>query len=491
MNILRAIKDPNLFRPFLGEELGSWWAWNAALRCVYGMPIKSRRHRNLVLECTGRDADGMPDDGFDTALFLTGRRSGKSRIAATVAAYEAALGGHESKLAPGETGYVAVIAPTRSQSRIVRDYVRAAMHATDILWGEVVKESREGFTLRNGVRIEILTGDWRSVRGYTLLAVVVDEAAFFGLDEDSRVRSDTELVRALKPALATTGGKLIAITTPYARKGWTWSTYQRHHGTEGSPVLVWNCPSRTMNPTLPQDVVDQALREDLASAKAEYLGEFRDDVVLWLPPEVIDGCTIAGRSTLLPRESTRYFAFADVSGGRSDDSAIAIAHQRDRTIVIDAVRRWGSPHDPNRAIDDMADMCREYGIRSVTGDNYSAEFVAQAFRRHGIRYEPARKNKSELYLELLPRMCSREIELPDDRVLLSQLRSLERRTRSGGRDIVDHPPGQHDDVANCVAGVAFITAKPARRVGGIPSRRTAGARSMLAAMVHQPNTYTH
>ena len=103
-------------------------------------------------------------------------------------------------------------------------------------------------------------------------------------------------------------------------------------------MLVWNWPSRTMNPTLPQTVVDDAMREDMAAAKAEFMGEFRDDVVLWLPPEVIAECTIGGRS-LMPRDATHYRAFVDVSGGRSDDSAIAIAHRRDRTIVVDAVRQ--------------------------------------------------------------------------------------------------------------------------------------------------------
>ena len=42
-----------------------------------------------------------------------------------------------------------------------------------------------------------------------------------------------------------------------------------------------------MNPTLPQRVVDRAMVEDLASAKAEYLGEFRDDVGAFIPRAVI------------------------------------------------------------------------------------------------------------------------------------------------------------------------------------------------------------
>src|SRR5206468_3311357 len=99
---------------------------------------------------------------------------------------------------------------------------------TPLLAGEVADETREGFELNNGTRIEILAGDWRTIRGYTLLAAIVDEAAFFGYDAECKVKSDTELVRAIKPSLATVGGKLICISSPYARKGWCYTTHKKH-----------------------------------------------------------------------------------------------------------------------------------------------------------------------------------------------------------------------------------------------------------------------
>jgi hypothetical protein len=57
------------------------------------------------------------------------------------------------------------------------------------------------------------------------------------------------------------------------------------------------------------------------------------------------------------------------------------------------------------------------------------------------------------YLELLPTINAGTIELPDDDKLLRELRCLERRRGTAGRDRVDHPPGQHDDRANALAGV--------------------------------------
>ena len=46
------------------------------------------------------------------------------------------------------------------------------------------------------------------------------EIAMFGLSEESKVRSDTELVRALRPSLASTGGRLLCVGTPYAARGY-------------------------------------------------------------------------------------------------------------------------------------------------------------------------------------------------------------------------------------------------------------------------------
>lgn len=465
MNILQAIEDQSLFGPFLGEEQSTWQQWFVALSAVYGIKVHPS-HTQLVADCTGRQRRLLPADGFDTAVFLTGRRSGKSRMAAVIGAYEAALAGREHKLAKGEKGVVAICAPTTRQSRIVREYIRA-LFDPPLLHGEIVAETADSFELANGIRIETLAGDWRTVRGFTLVAAVIDEACFFGLDAESKVRSDTELVRALKPALATCGGRLVAISTPYARRGWCFSQYKRHFGNDNGRVLVWNCPSRTMNPSLPQSVVDEALAEDLQAAKAEYLGEWRDDVAEFVPRSLIEGLVQQGRKELLPRSNVRYLAFVDMSGGRADDAACAIGHLVERKVVIDLLRRYKAPFNPHEIITLMAEQLRQYAIHRVTGDAYAAEFTARAFEAQGIGYVKSDKPASQLYLELLPRLCSGEIELPDNELLVDQLAGLERRTRSGGRDIIDHRQGAHDDLANVVAGVADIAAAKTIRIGAL------------------------
>ena len=75
MNIIEAIKEPELFRPFLADkdgELDSWRGWINALRVVYGLPTTRSGH-DLIRQCTGRDPALLPAAGFSTVLLLTGR----------------------------------------------------------------------------------------------------------------------------------------------------------------------------------------------------------------------------------------------------------------------------------------------------------------------------------------------------------------------------------------------------------------------------------
>lgn len=464
MNVIQAIADRQLFRPFVGDDLTSWNRWGTALRVLYGLPVKSKRGRELVKRATGREADTMPKDGFNSAIFLCGRRSGKSKISALVACFEAILSGNADKLTPGEVGVIPIIAPSKRQAKIIHTYCSAIFNLP-LFKNELVRELNGVFELRNNVSIEILAGDWRSVRGHSLLCAIVDELAFFGIEEATR--SDQELIRAIRPGLANTNGKLLCISSPYGKRGFAYNTHKRHHGNPKSKTLVWQAPSRMMNPTLPQSVIDDAMLEDPAAARSEYLAEFRDDISAFITREVVEKLVAKGVQERLPRKELEYFAFVDMSGGRGDDSVLAIGHLEKRVVVLDSIRRFKPPFSPDAVINEMCGELRRYYCRSVVGDNYAAEFVKSAFESNGIFYEKSELPKSALYIELLPRLCSGEIVLLDMPILIDQISNLERRTRAGGRDVIDHPSGQghHDDIANAVAGVAYTTSKPQLIVG--------------------------
>jgi hypothetical protein len=103
-------------------------------------------------------------------------------------------------------------------------------------------------------------------------------------------RDHPALPLRVAPGLATTGGPLILASSPHARRGVLWEVFKRHHGAGGDPlILVAHGASRTLNPSLPQRVVDRALEKDRTRAMAEYLAEFRTDVEGFVALEVVEG----------------------------------------------------------------------------------------------------------------------------------------------------------------------------------------------------------
>jgi len=64
-----------------------------------------------------------------------------------------------------------------------------------------------------------------------------------------------------------------------------------------------------------------------------------------------------------------------------------------------------------------------------------------------------------LYIDLLPLINSRRVELLDNARLINQLVSLERQVSRGGRENIDHPRGQHDDLSNALAGLVAAISK--------------------------------
>jgi hypothetical protein len=139
---------------------------------------------------------------------------------------------------------------------------------------------------------------------------------------------------------------------------------------------------------------------------------------------------------------------------------MAIAHGEGEKRVLDCIRERRPPLSPAQVVQEFSATLKQYGLSTVTGDKYSAQFVVEAFARHGIRYEPSAGSKSEIYLEALPLLNSGRVEFLDNERMVSQLIRLERRTARSGKDSIDHPPGGHDDLINAVAG-ALVSARDA------------------------------
>jgi hypothetical protein len=450
----------------LGAVFGkaSWDGWRVVLAAIFGLPM-SEAQAETYRALTGRTA--VPTHQAREVWLIVGRRAGKSFISALIAIFQTCC--RTYTLAPGERGVFMVIAADRKQARVVRRYIRALLYLSPVLRqliapeGDTVGskgETQNSIFLTNGLVIEIHTATSSAVRGYTVVGAICDEIAFWPTDDAAH--PDTAILGALRPAMATVPeALLLLLSSPYARRGELWRAYQRYFGQDDGRVLVIQAPTLTLNPTVPQDVIDQAYEDDPVAAAAEYGAEFRRDVETFIDRDVLDGAVMADRHELRPVAGVRYVAFVDPAGGSGGDAfTLAIAHQADEgRVVLDLVREQRPPFSPEATVEEFARAVQNFGLTEVTGDRYAGEWPREQFRKHGITYAVSERVKSDIYRDFLPLMNSSCVELLAVPRLVAQLAGLERRTARGGKDSIDHAPKQHDDLANAAAG-ACVLAQP-------------------------------
>ena len=399
MNVtpLSVMDDPNLFgRWFQGD---TWTAWRAFLAALFGLLLEPEAQ--ATYQCHTRRSDA-PGQQFREAFVIAGRRSGKSLIAAMVAVFLAVFRSYDAVLAPGEKGVVMILASDRRQARVLLGYVNGFFDLIPMLQQMVVARLKESVELTNRIRIEIHTSSFRAVRGYTIVAAICDEIAFW-LSDDS-ANPDSEVLAALRPAMATVpGALLLAISSPYSRRGALWETYQKHFGKKGSPVLVWQAASREMNPSLTQSVIDEAIARDPIAAASEYEAKFRADLEAFVSREICDACITKGRFESPRMFTVHYTAFVDPSGGSSDSMTLAVAHKdKAGNAILDLLREKKPPFSPEAVVTEFAQILKSYGISEVTGDAYAGEWPRERFAAHHISYKCAEKSRSEIYIEFLP-----------------------------------------------------------------------------------------
>ena len=463
-----ACRDPNLFGPWFAKD--SWSTWSVFDKAIFGDPLNAAELA-IFQELTGRAE--APTYPVAEAWVIAGRRSGKDVKAASIIAYLATIGAHylnfAQYLTPGERGVVQLFAVDRNQSKVCLSYLKA-MFQQPMLAAMIESETADGLELNNRLTIEITTNSKRRARGSTVVAAVFDEVAHWLNDEGGSQNADTEVYDAVKPAMATIpGAMLIGISSPYARRGLLWKKFRKHYGAADPQTLVIKAPTWRMNPTLKRDagIIAQAYEDDPIAASAEYGAEFRSDVAGFLDFDAIQACidrSVRERPPI-PAAPTHggkieYFAFADPSGGSNDAMTLGIAHHDPRTgtAILDLAREIRPPFDPAIATAEFCNTIKSYGLSTVTGDRYAAQWVVSAFAAHGIEYVHTTRSRSEIYLELLPAINSQSIRLLDIPKLHTQLGALERRTSRSARDSVDHPPGGHDDLANAAAGALVLAA---------------------------------
>jgi hypothetical protein len=193
--------------------------------------------------------------GRPQALWNCARQSGKSTIAALKAVHRAVF--HPRSL-------ILLVSPSLRQSSELFRKVGEWFERMDDK-PELPEDNRLSCVLVNGSRIVSLPSSEATIRGFSAVDLVIfDEAA----------RVDDDLYRSVRPMLAVSRGKLIAMSTPFGKRGWWFEAWQ-NGGETWQRVSV----PATDNPRITREFLDS---EQAAIGewwfRQEYLCEFSDAI---------------------------------------------------------------------------------------------------------------------------------------------------------------------------------------------------------------------
>jgi Helicase len=178
------------------------------------------------------DAIGMRPDPWQTrvlrsdaprTLLNCSRQSGKSTIAALASIHTALY----------EAGSLTLLlSPSQRQSA---ELFKKVVGAYKSLGRPVPSEAENqlSLTLENGSRVVSLPGQETTVRGFSgVRLLVIDEAA----------RVPDELYGSVRPMLAVSDGRLIALSTPYGTRGWFFEAWRGSDPWARVEVPADQCP---------------------------------------------------------------------------------------------------------------------------------------------------------------------------------------------------------------------------------------------------------
>lgn len=226
---------------------------------------------------------GIHPDEWQSAVLRSGharilmncsRQSGKSLVAAALAL-------HCALFVP--RSLVLLISPSQRQSQeLFRQHVLNLLRTQDQVI-PVEAESLLRLELTNGSRILSLPGENPdTIRGYSSVNLIV-------LDEAARI-SD-EVYAAVRPVIAVSQGKMVALSTPAGRRGWFFNEWHGENDWMKVSVPATECPR------IPTEFLEEE-RRSMGETRfaAEYCCEFTDiDEV-----EIFGDALLAGTLVDLP-----------------------------------------------------------------------------------------------------------------------------------------------------------------------------------------------
>jgi len=356
---------------------------------------------------------------------------------------------------------VIVVAPSLRQSRNVRDKMEPLINAIPKRIRRLIfrKIRRETIWLRNGSVIKFYPNSPDLIRGETADMIYVDEAAMF---RDDRYMFN----HVLKHMLATTErkghGYLYVSSTPKNMRSMFYEMCQSESGFSHHHVTWRDAVKASL---ISHEWVEEMRRQLLPSEfRMELEAEFVEDANSWLPYDLISDCIdpLLEPYSLDDRPSGEFYIGVDL-GKHVDYSVVAVVEREGSKLKLVHLHRFPLKTPYANVIGYVKALCRNYHrVEAVYVDQTGVgEYIVEDMKKNGI---PAVKGivltmqeKEAIMSFLKQKMLNRQIAIPHDNELISELNIEKFEVTSEGRIRFSHPPGTHDDTLWAFALAVYAT----------------------------------
>jgi len=332
------------------------------------------------------------------------------------------------------------------------------------------RPTKHTIKLINGTIIHCLpTGDsGYGIRGYTIDRLYADEAHF--IKED--------VWAAVTPMLATTGGDIVLLSTPFGTDGYFFRCFHDpkfthiHVNTEEVAEMREE-PQRTQ---MINFLKDEKERMTKLQYQQEYLGLFVGGIQRLFSDELIDEtCIIAQEiSSSLPLILGDVFMGVDVARTGGDETVLFSVDRRDRERLIQIDMTIPEAQKLTDTVRLILQKDREINHKKIYIDTtgmgwgvFDPLLENEQTKRKVVAIENAKKSmeklkgkdqrkktmKEDLYTNLLNLMENKKIQLNDDPRIKQSLRSIQYDYSEGGLKIY----GNYSHIAEALIRAAFCT----------------------------------
>jgi hypothetical protein len=363
-----------------------------------------------------------------------------------------------------EKRYIVCVAANREQAGLTLDYCRQLLEGSS-LREALVEETADELVLRQPgtgalVGIKTMPCSARAGRGLAISTLIMDECAHWVSDTDG-FQTAERVHAALAPSTAQfqEDGRLLYLSTPWGRAGLFFTLFERAASGAHADMLAITAPTWEMNPRLPAEFFEREKAKDPDLFRGEYGAEFLASGAQFLPHERIEA--VDEQRFELPAAELKGAVAGIDAAWSSDPFALAIVgrdREDPRLLRLAAVRSWRPPKGDELSIgilDEIAALCRSYGVGQVVCDQYCSAPVRQLLGQRGIsarEHTMTAPSKTGIFSTLKSKLLAGELELYREKQLLEELARIEAVYGGGSASIrLPRAGGSHCDLAQALA----------------------------------------